>query len=230
MTDTILPKIQTSKKNRFWDIFWAIFWILMIVLLLLKLFVYQQVTVVGASMEPNYSTGELLIVDQINKNLQRGQVVAVYEDKDVAKTADYFTRFQTRFFLKRIVALPGEEIEIVGSKVIIYNKQYPEGVVLKEDYISDLNKSKEDASKYYFPRTKITDKNYFCLGDNRTNSTDSRVKGTFPDYAIFGQETVRFWPQEKFTNFGLPKYEYQPLSEDIKTKIQDYSKKSRFEF
>ena len=89
--------IGASGKS-VWSVLVSISWVILISLLLLKSFVYQQVTVIGESMEPSYQTNQLLLVDQINKNFNRGQVVAVYEDKEVAKTADYWTRFQTRFF------------------------------------------------------------------------------------------------------------------------------------
>lgn len=218
--DNLLQK-QEPKSN----IFWSIFWLVLIVMLLLKFFVYQQVTVVGASMEPNYFTGELLLVNQIDKNIERGQVVAVYEDKEVAKNADYWTRFQTRFFLKRVIGLPGEEVEMVGDTVIIYNSNFPSGKVLVEDYISQDVKNKEKVSNYYFPRTKITEKNYFVLGDNRINSKDSRMIGTFPDYSIFGQETLRFWPIEKLGIFSLHKYEYLDISSDLQARIADAKKR-----
>jgi signal peptidase I len=212
-------KPNKKSRSRTWSIVGAVAWLLLLGLLVLKFFVYQQVTVVGESMQPNYYTGQLLLVDQINKTFNRGQVVAVYEDPSVAKTADYWTRFKTTFYLKRIIGLPGEEVEMVGGKVIIYNNQYPNGVVLSEDYISSDVKDKEEAENYYYPKTKVPDNNYFVMGDNRVNSLDSREKGTFPNYAIFGQETLRFWPFANSGLFSLPNYTYTPLSDDIISKI-----------
>jgi signal peptidase I len=174
-------------------------------------------------MEPNYFTNETLLVNQVDKNFRRGQVVAAYENQDVAKDADYFTRFRATFLLKRVIGLPGEDIELLGSKVIIYNSQYPEGVILSEDYISSDVKFSEDKNNYYYPRTKIPDKKYFLMGDNRTNSSDSRVAkyGPFADYAIFGQESFRFWPLARFDTFDLPKYTYTPLTTEQKAKLAE---------
>ncbi|MEM1312655.1 MAG: signal peptidase I [Patescibacteria group bacterium] len=211
--------IGASGKN-IWSFFVSLSWLVLIGLFLLKLFVYQQVTVIGESMEPSYQTDQLLLVDQVNKNFKRGQVVAVYEDKEVAKTADYWTRFKTRFFLKRVIGLPGEEIQMVGDKVIIYNEEFPEGKVLDEDYVSKEVKSQEEILRYYFPRTKIQDNDYFVMGDNRLNSLDSRERGTFPDYALFGQETLRFWPLRDATLFSLPEYSYSDIDEELKAKIE----------
>lgn len=217
--------MEKNSKNS-GSLIWTLLWIILLIVFVLKFFVYQQVTVVGASMEPNYYTGELLLVNQLDKNYSRGQVVAVYEDIEVAKTADYWTRFKTRFFLKRIIALPGEEVEMVGGEVVIYNSQYPQGRLLIEDYISSSVKEKESLTKYYYPRTKVADKSYFVLGDNRTNSTDSRVRGAFPDYAIFGQENIKIWPTNTIAVFKLPAYQYQVLDQSILNKINQYKKVS----
>jgi signal peptidase I len=204
----------------------ALFWLLILFLVLIKLLVFQQVTVVGKSMEPNYFDYETLLVNQLDKNLQRGQVVAVFRDREVAKTADYFTRFHATFYLKRIIGLPGEEIEMLGSKVIIYNAQNPEGVVLNENYIDDKVKNTQDSNGTYYQRLKIPEKSYFLMGDNRTNSTDSRVLGAFPDYSIFGQETMRFWPFDRTEFFKLPNYTFSikesKLDEDLKQAALDY--------
>jgi len=207
-----------SSKNIFWDIVWSIILILILfVIIPLRVFVYQQVNVVGPSMQPNYFTDEQLFINATDKNLDRGQVVAVYEDKTIAANANYFTRFSAKFFLKRVIAFPGEEVEMVGDKVIIYNSQYPNGVVLNEDYISDEVKTIEKRNQFYFPRTKILENSYFLLGDNRIDSLDSRVKGAFPNYTIFGKEVAKYLPINKFRTFNLPTYQYEPISDEIKS-------------
>lgn len=216
--------LHSTKIFKIADTFWSIIWLIVLVLLVLRIFVFQQVSVQGASMQPNYYDKDMLLINQVDRNYQRGQVVAVYEDKDIAKTANYFTRFnpKTIFFLKRVIGLPGEEVEMVGSKVIIYNQDYPNGVVLSEDYIAPEIKNSEELTKYYFPRTKILADTYYLLGDNRVNSTDSRIKGAFPAYTIFGQENLRYWPASKASLFLLPNYKYDDLNDDLKLKINDY--------
>lgn len=220
----------------FWLWINTLIWIMIPIALFLKFVVYQQVTVVGASMEPNYYTGELLLVNQINRNFNRGQVVAVYSDKDIAKTADYFTRFKTVIFLKRVVGMPGEEIEILGSKVIIYNQAFPNGAILQEDYIADSVKKESESyceqnlSNCYFPKTKIPQNHYFLLGDNRVNSTDSRAKGSFPDYSIFGQETLRFWPFPRKEFFKIPEYKWRSLDPETKKELEIWRQKQSKNF
>jgi signal peptidase I len=220
--------VKKIKSNRS-EWLWSLVWIVTISLLILKFAVYQQVNVIGESMEPNFSTGEMLLVNTINKNIKRGQVAAVYEDKDAGKNSNYFTRFSTKFYLKRIIGLPNEEIEIIGSSVIIYNSENPDGFELKEDYVGSRAKLIEDQKKYYYGKTKIPANSYFVMGDNRSNSTDSRVRGSFPSYDIFGQETLKYWPLEKAALFQIPEYPKQPLSDTFKNIRDEYRSKYKKE-
>gem|GEM_PF-571810 len=214
-------KKATVKKSN--GSFYIILTLIAVTLLGLKLFVYQQVTVVGESMLPSYEDGQLLMVNQLDKNHQRGQVVAVYADENVAKTADYFTRFSARFFLKRIIGLPGESIEIIDSNVIIYNKESPNGVVLNEPYITSEIKRTEKLRNYYYPKTEITKDHFFLMGDNRSNSTDSRNKtlGAVPEYSLFGIENFRFWPASDFDMFSSPAYTFSPFDETLKSRKEE---------
>jgi signal peptidase I len=202
------------------NLFWTLLWIVTFALLILRIFVFQQVNVVGVSMQPNYFGDEQLIINQIDRTIQRGQVVAVYRDNEVAKNANYFTRFDqnTVFFLKRVIGLPGEELEIIDGKVIIYNERFPEGVVLIENYLPE----QEECNEKYFTKTLIPEGEYFLMGDNRCNSFDSRGHGPFHEYAILGQETVKFWPLEKLEVFHLPDYKFRNLSLEEKQLLQVY--------
>lgn len=210
----------TIKKSKSFINFYALLTIVAILLLGLKFFVYQQVTVVGESMMPNYKDGQLLMVNQLDKAHKRGQVVAVYADEKVAIEATYFTRFSARFFLKRVIGLPGESIEIVDSTVIIYNSQYPNGVVLTEPYITDQTKRTEKLRNFYYPKTQIPNDRFFLMGDNRSNSTDSRSKnlGPVPEYSLFGIENFRFWPYSEAAFFDAPKYEFNTITDELKTR------------
>lgn len=218
-------KLGSSSQFPIKTLVGILFWLLLIMIVVLKLVVFQQVSVVGASMEKNYFNGETLLINQLDRNLNRGQVVAVYRDKEVAKNADYFTRFQATFFLKRIIGLPNEEIEIIGNQVIIYNDQHKNGSFFIEDYISSDVSKAMISSNYYFPKTKILPGNFFLMGDNRTNSLDSRSLGAFAEFAIFGQESVRFWPFDRLTFFSLPDYKYKDLDENLKTKKNELEKR-----
>jgi signal peptidase I len=203
-------------------------------LVILKLFVFQQVEVDGASMLPNFHDKDFLVMNLIDKNIERGRVVAIHSnDKFAYKIAHdmnpfdaYMSKFDcnpgscnAKFYLKRAIGLPGEEIEVTNGDVIIYNKDYPNGAVLKEDYISKETKDKMKATSYHFAKTKIPEGKYFVMGDNRTNSTDSRVIGPIADYALFGKQVFRLGNFVSFKEsgfetykwFDLPKYDFHDI-------------------
>lgn len=205
-------------------LFWSCLWLVFIALILLRLFVYQQVNVVGHSMDPNYTDGQMLVINRTEKDLQRGQVVAVYADKETALNANYFTPYDATntFFLKRVIGLPGESIELLRSKVIIYNQDYPEGAILQEDYISPevIRVLETDKAFAYFPKVQIEKDSYFLMGDNRSQSLDSRNKGTFPKYTVFGKEVLRYWPFEQGKIFRLPQYSFKPLDSATRAELE----------
>jgi signal peptidase I len=241
MTHLDSTTVRSLKPNPFFvflEIFGNLVWIVILLILVLRIFVYQQVQVDGLSMFPNYDDKEYLLMNQLDKNFKRGQVVAVFAHRNFADEVahkmnpiqGYLARFDcqkpqsrqesdchAKFYLKRIIGLPGEEIEVIGGTVIIYNQDNPQGVALTESYIPQSTFKQEEARSYYFPRTKIAEKEYFLMGDNRSNSMDSRAVGTFADYSIFGQENFRITPS--IQNFSLPQYTYSPLSESIKERL-----------
>ena len=212
--------ITTAKPKSMTRVFFANFlrflWVFLFVSILLKLFVFQQVTVVGPSMEPNYFTGQGLIVNQIDKNFGRGQVVAVFKDREVARSANFFTKFQATIYLKRIIGLPGESIEMINDKVIIYNTEHPEGKILSETYLGASIVARLKSDRFYYPKTAIAADTFFLMGDNRINSQDSRNLGAFPKYSLFGQEVLRFWPWPTSEIFQRPIYSFTDINIDTK--------------
>ncbi len=156
-----------------------------IVVLPIRFFVAQPFIVSGASMDPTFETGEYLIVDQLSYRIgepERGQVVIFKYPKDPSK-----------YFIKRIIGLPGESVEINGTTVTIKNKTYPNGFTLDEPYISEVNE-KEDNIK-----VTLKDTDYFVMGDNRRQSSDSRVWGTLPRNLIIGTPLIRLFPFQKIS-------------------------------
>jgi signal peptidase I len=215
------PVLKQPKKNSalmLLSISFNVICIALIAIFVLKLVVYQQVVVDGKSSFPNYDDDQMLLVNQIDKQFDRGQVVAVYADKEVARTANYFTRFNAKFYLKRVIGLPGEEIEIIGGNVIIYNKEYPTGAILNESYVLNSAKTQQDYSKELIPRKKIPYGEFFLMGDNRPCSADSRSFGTFSSFAIFGKENFRLTPVSEFHVFSIPEITFSPqTTEQIDT-------------
>jgi signal peptidase I len=181
------------------DIIWYSVLIFIISLALVKYFLFQQVTVIGDSMQNNFATGQNLIVQQVVTKYHRGDVIALYADANTGCHVNVLDKFAPKFLLKRIIGLPGESVEIIGSQVIIYNSENPTGLKLKEDYVSTPHKILEDKRGYNFPKTKISNNSYFVLGDNRPDSVDSRILGEFQKCAIMGKVIYRIWPLGSFS-------------------------------
>ena len=90
----------------------------------------------------------------------------------------------SRDFIKRVIAVPGDTVEIRGGRV------YVNGAALREDYTAA-------APNYQVPAELVPPGNYFVLGDNRNNSSDSHIWGLVPDENIIGRAWLSYWPPEE---------------------------------
>jgi len=133
----------------------------------------QSYTVVMSSMEPNFQEGECIMVDKVcyrSSNPQRGQVIVFNPPFGSAHP-----------FIKRVIGLPGETLEIRDEKVFV------NGIPLQEEYVMA-------PPNYTMPATKVPENGYFVLGDNRNNSNDSHSGWTVPRDNIIGRAWFIYWP------------------------------------
>lgn len=154
--------------------------ILTLVIFLLIRTVVQNFRIEGYSMEPNLHDGQYLIVNKLlyrkleDKYLfhppQRGDII-VFQ----------YPRSHNRDFIKRVIGLPGETVEIRQGRLFI------NGELMEEPYISD-------AGSYSWGPTKIGEDEFFVLGDNRKSSSDSHTWGMLPRENIIGKAWVSYWP------------------------------------
>jgi signal peptidase I len=161
-----------------------------------RYFLIQPFYVKGASMEPNFHDHEYLIIDEISyrfKEPLRGDIIVFR-----------YPRNPQEYFIKRIIALPGEKIQIKDGQVTIYNDIKTTGVVLEEDYL-------EEGTKTYGLTDNIitlSDDEYYVLGDNRNASKDSRSFGAVNESFIIGKVLLRGWPFNKFNIFKSYEYSF----------------------
>lgn len=149
-----------------------------------RMFIAQPFLVNGASMEPTFENGHYLIVDELSYQFtepERGSVLIFKYPLDPKK-----------YFIKRIIGLPGETVKIENGIVFIINSENPEGFKLEEPYVT---LTKNDTLT-----TKVPEKEYFVMGDNRSGSLDSRYWGTLGEKFIIGRPIVRLYP---FQEIGL---------------------------
>ncbi len=151
-----------------------------------------RAVVEGASMQPNFYTGQLVIVNRFAyyfANPQRGDVIVLHDPQDPAQD-----------FIKRVVGLPGEVIQIKEGRV------YANGTLLDEGYIPRFCTTGCDGT------WSLDDTQYFVLGDNRPNSHDSHSFGPLDRKLIVGKAWIRYWPPQ---DFGMvPHQEYGPVSSE----------------
>ncbi len=137
----------------------ALFIMLIIVVFFVRLNMYEPFVLRGASMEPTYKNNDYLIINKIDKDFKRNDVV-VYENKD-------------NFLVSRIIGLPNDKIEIKDGKVFLNEN------ILNEDFINI-----ETKGKFYLT---LKENEYFVLGDNRNKSLDSRSLGPINKDSIRGK-------------------------------------------
>jgi signal peptidase I len=145
----------------------------------IRWFVAQPFLVTGPSMEPTFKTNEYLVIDKLWYHLhqpQRGDVIIMRYPLD-----------PSMYFVKRIIGMPGETVSITNGIVTILS---PGGasVVLHEPYIVT------QAGKAENETTTLAEDEYFVLGDNRAQSSDSREWGPLQAKFIVGRAFVRLLP------------------------------------
>ena len=137
----------------------------------------QSFIVIGSSMKPNFEPGQRLLVNKVVYRFgepQQGEVIVFRPPPN--ENTDY---------IKRIIAVPGDTVEIKGSVVYVNN------TALDEPYI------KAPTNDTLHP-AKIPENEYFVLGDNRNNSNDSRDWGTVPRQNIVGKAWLSIWPPDQW--------------------------------
>ncbi|MDE2001461.1 MAG: signal peptidase I [Patescibacteria group bacterium] len=151
-----------------------------ITVFLIRSFLVQPFLVSGASMEPNFSNGNYLLVDEVTYHFrapERGEVI-VFE----------YPGNPSIYYIKRIVGLPGETVKIHNGQVRIAQNPSDPGTVLSEDYLPPGVMTSGDITETLGPTE------YFMMGDNRNYSFDSRSWGPMDQKYIIGIVRLRLLP------------------------------------
>ena len=160
-------------------------WVQVIIIALMialpfRILVAEPFIVQGASMDPTFSTGQFLIVDRLTYRFEepkRGDVI-VFK----------YPNNPNIYYIKRIIGLPGETVSIKDGKVTITNDQNHDGIKLNEPYIEASHASAETL------KVTLDPTEYFVIGDNRAQSSDSRSWGPLDRHFIVGRPIVRLLP------------------------------------
>jgi signal peptidase I len=145
--------------------------------------IFQQITIEQTSMIPTLAEGQRIFINTLVKEPDRGDII-VFKNPDKSNDTP---------LIKRVIGLPGEEVEVKSGFV------YINGSPLNESYIIEL-------PSYNMPKQTVPDSEYFVLGDNRNASRDSHMGWTVPQDDIIGKAWLSIWPLD---HLGLmPDYAY----------------------
>jgi len=190
------PKTENDQiKSQVKDFIWETLKVIIISLAIIipvRYFIIQPFYVKGASMEPNFYDHEYLIIDEISYRFSepnRGDVIVFRYPYD-----------KSQFFIKRIIGLPSESLNISGGEITITTADGAQKFVLVEDG--------------YLPNTftqggeeiKLAEDEYYIMGDNRDASLDSRMFGPISKSDIVGRVWVRGWPLGRLEVFDEELY------------------------
>jgi len=189
------PEIKVSPRHEALAFIWETVKVVVIslaIIIPIRYFLVQPFFVKGASMEPTFEDGNYILIDEISyrfENPKRGDVVVFRYPED-----------QSQFYIKRVIGLPEETVEVKNDQVTIYNKQNPGGFVLTEKYLSS------DQQTLGNLKVKLDPNEYFVLGDNRLRSSDSRSWGTVNRSLVTGRVFFRAWPVNKLGGIASVNY------------------------
>ena len=208
---------KTSLAREIWEWVYTLA-IAIVIAMLIKGFIFDIVRVDGSSMFPTLVDNDRLIVTKLGYTPKQGDIIIL--DSEYKNREEYFDRLaeskdkeelssfekffaqssmpsnlKKKYYVKRIIAMPGQTIDLVDGKV------YVDGEMLDEPYYDGLTTSIDPTVEY--PIT-VDDDCVFVMGDNRTRSKDSRSSelGQVPFKAILGNSQVRIWP---LSDIGLTK-------------------------
>jgi signal peptidase I len=176
---------QATVKDFFIELLQVVI-VALAIIIPVRYFFIKPFYVKGASMEPSFFDHEYLVIDEISyrfKEPVRGDIIVFRYPKD-----------PKQYFIKRIVGLPGETVQITGNEVFI------NGVRVQEDYLAEGEQTRGEIVVTLLPEE------YFVLGDNRSFSLDSRSFGPLPRQYIVGKTWIRGWPFNKVMVFTPPNY------------------------
>lgn len=163
-----------------------------VIVLPIRYFIFQPFVVKGDSMVPNFHSGDYLIVDEFSFLFNaptRGNVVVLKYPLD-----------ESQRFIKRVIGLPGETVDITNGKVTITTKEGKQITLNELGYLSESLKTEGQV------HVALNNDEYFVMGDNRNFSYDSRKWGILPKRDIVGKAAIRLFPITQISLIKTPTY------------------------
>ncbi|WP_106766095.1 signal peptidase I [Paenibacillus faecalis] len=180
-------KTDKKKKNELVEWLKALL-IALVLVFLIRWFLFKPFVVQGPSMEPNFVTGQKVIVNEILYDIrkpERGEVVVFHVPSE------------GRDFIKRVIAVAGDTVKVEGDKVYVNGQPANEPYIqeaVDQAHAEGILYNNTDFPNAYVKEEKVPEGHVFVMGDNRSNSTDSRMIGYIPLEDVVGRADLIFWP------------------------------------
>lgn len=170
-------KHSRTKKHPATD--WILALVVSVVLaVVIRLFIFEPFHVSGPSMQKTMFSGDQVMVNKL---------IYQFRQPDSGEVIVFHTK-EERDLIKRVIALPGETVEVKNNRLYVNGKE------ISEPYLPEGSKTED------FKPVKVPAGQLFVLGDNRTNSTDSRTIGPIPIESVIGRASFVYWP---FTDWNV---------------------------
>ena len=181
--------MEKEKSNEWWEWIKAIL-ITVIIAVIVKQFILAPIVVDGPSMQPNLHNRDHMITNKF-----------IYRFKDPERfDVVVFHASDKKDFIKRVIGLPGEHIKYKNDQLYVNGKKINENFLQDEkDSLTDGEVLTSDFELEDLPEgySKIPEGYFLVLGDNRTNSTDSRMLGLISKKQIVGRTSLIYWPVDR---------------------------------
>ncbi len=161
--------------------------IAVVTVFVIRTYLVQPFLVSGASMEPNFSTGDYLIIDEVSYRFRepsRGEAIVFRYPENPSV-----------FYIKRVIGVPNERVIVHDGKVKIINMEHPQGFMVEEQYLNPSIRTMGEIDEV------LGKDQYFVLGDNRNYSYDSRNWGLLPKDNVIGVVRLRLFPFNELKAF-----------------------------
>ncbi len=220
-----IKKLELKKKQKEMGFFREYFELIaetLIYVFFVMTFLLQSFVIPTGSMENNLLIGDHLLVDKVSysrsltpierfilpqKKIKRGMIVTFKAPADIEKE-----------YVKRVIGVPGDRVKIVAKKV------YINGLLLHEPYTYFRDNNILNTERDYMKELIVPENSYFCMGDNRDNSYDSRYWGTVPADFIIGKPWRVYWSFSSTSDEYLTPGFLHKIKDLFKTVINFFSR------
>ncbi len=177
------PEEKVEKKTLGQSVWELVRFALLAIIIVvpIRMFIAEPFVVSGNSMHPTFENADYLIVDKLSYRMnepKRDEIIIFRYPKD-----------ESKLFIKRVIGLPNETVDIKGSKVTITSEKNKEGFTLDEPYVKNISND--------VTHIELKGDEYFVMGDNRSGSSDSRYWGPVKRKLMVGKVLVRLLPVNK---------------------------------